>query len=375
MILPFLLAGPAKVLALALAVTAPLFAQNVVQNWTFNDAGGTALTATTNTGSLASPWTVNDLSPNLGALTTDGMGSLVIGDFNFTPAQVALARLNGDVGFSTGVLTVDVVVTSWSFGSQRPQFFVSLLNAEGDIVAGMIFDIGTLIAFVGGVSDTGIDMPGDDDLRLPKTLTTPHLFRLVVDFAANSYQLLAAPVGAPLEQVGLNMIADPSLDLDRTAFNLEFYARYNTTGTSTRLDQITVTHSASPGGLTPIQSWRNGYFSSTEPLGEAADDADPDGDGIPNLIEYATGTDPTVASPAPINLGRNAEGFLTLAFTSIADPALTYRVLGSDTLAPDSWAPVFSETGATLGAGPQLVTDDKPFTAQPSRFLRLSVTR
>ena len=70
---------------------------------------------------------------------------------------------------------------------------------------------------------------------------------------------------------------------------------------------------------------------------------------------------------------RDAEGRLTLGFTRIADPALTYTVQGSVDLV--EWTPVASFTSATLPAGPQLVTDTALPGDGPRRFLRLSVTR
>ncbi|MBK1877811.1 RICIN domain-containing protein [Pelagicoccus mobilis] len=45
--------------------------------------------------------------------------------------------------------------------------------------------------------------------------------------------------------------------------------------------------------LSPAEAWRLSYFGSGEATGDAADDADPDGDGILNLSERAFGGDPT----------------------------------------------------------------------------------
>jgi len=44
------------------------------------------------------------------------------------------------------------------------------------------------------------------------------------------------------------------------------------------------------------QKWRESYFAQTGNSGMAADDADFDGDGLPNLLERAMGTNPLVAS-------------------------------------------------------------------------------
>ena len=51
--------------------------------------------------------------------------------------------------------------------------------------------------------------------------------------------------------------------------------------------------------LTNVESWRYAHFGMAENSGNAAAAADPDGDGLPNLIEYATASDPTARNAAP----------------------------------------------------------------------------
>jgi hypothetical protein len=64
----------------------------------------------------------------------------------------------------------------------------------------------------------------------------------------------------------------------------------------------------------PIESWRTLSFSSEHvAAGQAADDMDPDQDGLVNLAEYALGTDPLVFTP-PLTAVKNSEG-LVLTFT------------------------------------------------------------
>ena len=47
---------------------------------------------------------------------------------------------------------------------------------------------------------------------------------------------------------------------------------------------------------TPIQAWRTYYLGSAANSGNSADTFDSDGDGVPNLLEYALGSNPTVAT-------------------------------------------------------------------------------
>jgi len=51
---------------------------------------------------------------------------------------------------------------------------------------------------------------------------------------------------------------------------------------------------ALPVNITPHETWRLDHFGQAEPSGNAAPDADPDGDGVINFLEYAFGSDPQV---------------------------------------------------------------------------------
>ena len=59
----------------------------------------------------------------------------------------------------------------------------------------------------------------------------------------------------------------------------------------------------SPGfpALSDLEKWRYAYFGSTANTGSAADDADPDGDGYPNLAEFTAGSHPLSAASVPVS--------------------------------------------------------------------------
>ena len=129
--------------------------------------------------------------------------------------------------------------------------------------------------------------------------------------------------------------------------------------------------SATPNG-NALEAWRQANFGSgATNSGNAADTADADGDGIANLVEYATGTDPLVFSAPVVTVGRSGN-LLALTFTRIADVTLTYTVEGSNDLV--TWASVSTSTGAQNVAGQITVEDNVSLTSQSRRFLRLKVT-
>lgn len=130
--------------------------------------------------------------------------------------------------------------------------------------------------------------------------------------------------------------------------------------------------------LTNSEAWRLQYFGSAANTGDGADTSDPDRDGVPNLLEFATGGVPNVASAMPGTLtlnGSTLEFRYTKSKAAVAD-GLQYKVEWTDSLP----AAVWSTTGVT-----EIVTSEDATLQQikasvsagtnKQRFLRLKVTR
>jgi hypothetical protein len=125
--------------------------------------------------------------------------------------------------------------------------------------------------------------------------------------------------------------------------------------------------------IPPLQVWRNQHFGTSENTGEAGDSADPDHDGLPNLIEYATGSLPSsTASSLPPQVGLSGNA-LTITFHRIADPALTYQVWATDNLSDWGETPLWTSTGQENTASEVTVSDTGFQEGQTKRFLRLRV--
>jgi hypothetical protein len=143
--------------------------------------------------------------------------------------------------------------------------------------------------------------------------------------------------------------------------------------------------------LTPIESWRDTNFGQTNSAGDAADDADPDGDGIVNLMEYAltdsgTSLDPNVASTVGLPTVTVESSKLKMSFkrnTSATD--VKYEIEASDDLTTwttiaiwqagaSAWSDQTTGVTATDSSGTSAITDATELTAGTKRFLRLKVT-
>ena len=143
----------------------------------------------------------------------------------------------------------------------------------------------------------------------------------------------------------------------------------------------------------PIQTWRDLHFGTNASRPSVSGDAaDPDQDGIPNVLEYAFALDPLVASTGGLPAGSLTETggtqYLALRFQRpMSATDLTYRVLVASNLY--AW-----ETGCTLvgtnitsttiaalmsrwttnALETDVVRDAAPVSAAAARFMRIEVT-
>ena len=142
-----------------------------------------------------------------------------------------------------------------------------------------------------------------------------------------------------------------------------------------------------------IAQWRAVYFASRANAGDAADGADPDQDGLANLLEYAMGLDPTHPDSAPsltpvVVQAEGADWFAGEFFRNTNATDLTYSVEVADALPASTWADLASYRSGTGWSGPGHVVETigepnrvkvrvreaQPMRALANRFQRLRVT-
>ncbi len=127
---------------------------------------------------------------------------------------------------------------------------------------------------------------------------------------------------------------------------------------------------------TPRFAWNQALFpGEADNPAISGDLSDPDADGVPNLLEYASGHDPLNPDSVPVIGPSIANRRLHLTLARIADPNLVYSVEASNNLVDaDAWQPIWSSTGADNATGTFTVADLVTLDQQPRRFLRLKVT-
>jgi|GEM_PF-681609 len=167
--------------------------------------------------------------------------------------------------------------------------------------------------------------------------------------------------------------------------------------TSNDSDEAPFDISLTGEGLTATQGWAQTFFGTTTPAGDAAPTADPNQNGIPNLIEYALGGDPvggttgTSILPEPdINPAAGCMEFHLVRYLDRNDVTLTVQVADALTgpwlnLAQSINGAPFSAlaAGAVVtesGTGPtRLVSVCDIYQvndpAHPKRFMKLVVTQ
>jgi hypothetical protein len=229
-----------------------------------------------------------------------------------------------------------------------------------------------LVNFAGATDVSGIaDLDGASFTPVSRTLLWE---RNMGSVQTRNFEGLA--LGAPLPSLGANsysviLVAD------------------NGGGMQQHLYALVVNGVVAPA---PIAQWRQGFWGTTAATGLSADEADPDGDGLVNFLEYALGGIPDVAAQTPVPQISIADGRLALTFIrNVTHTDLTLTVQAADTLAGPWTDLAQSASGApTTGlVGGVAVTESGTLAhrsvevrdlhlttdpAHPRRFMRVKVT-
>jgi subtilisin-like proprotein convertase family protein len=135
--------------------------------------------------------------------------------------------------------------------------------------------------------------------------------------------------------------------------------------------------SLTTGTYSPIQTWRNGYFGNPLSTGAGANEGNPSGDGIPNLLKYALGLNPLAYANLDQSIvagtfSSNGLSYLSLTVNRSAPaPDVVYLIeVSSD---GTNWVSGAANTITLASTATQVVVRDKTPLASGPRFVRLNV--
>ncbi|MCW1885216.1 choice-of-anchor D domain-containing protein [Luteolibacter flavescens] len=319
-----------------------------------------------------------------------------------SPVVTPPAGLSGVVAISTGpehslALKHDGTVVGWgsnyhgqlnlppglggvkavSAGSNHSAL---LLGAHSDFATRAVASQGTVKRYVvrnGGSQPlhiTGVNVAGDQASDF--TVDTSGMLTTVAPGGGSTtFKVRFTPGATGFRSTTLTILSDDPADP-------EFQIRLTGTGVIP---------------ATPREAWRLGHFGAGANAGTAADDADPNGNGISNLLEYALGGDPLGTSSGSSILPRHGISEAgTMEFKFTRNPAradIVMTIQASDDLKTEWTDLARSSSGAAFlplvegvivtepEAGPGEVREvtlrDTAVVTDPSkprRFLRLVVS-
>ncbi len=279
------------------------------------------------------------------SMSLDGHAFTVIHAFGDSPSDGAIATgnpvLSADGGTFYGMT---------EYGGAHLNGTIFSAPASGSLTNANLFD---LVSSAGAASS---------DFR---TRTTR--YSLFVSDATPSMSVTptSADAGASVTVNGVPVApGSPSSPMSlRTGTNVINIIVTARDGVTTNIYTLTVIR------LTPLENWRLNYFGTTANAGHAANAADYDSNGIPNLVEYAFGLDPTAAASRQIPQAGFSGSNFGFAFSEPAGiSGITYGAEWTQLLNPPIWAPI-ADTGSGAAHTFSVAAGSLPLL-----FVRLKVT-
>ena len=126
---------------------------------------------------------------------------------------------------------------------------------------------------------------------------------------------------------------------------------------------------------TPAQAWRQTHFGTTANSGNAADTADPDGDGVTNLLERAFGGNPNLGENNLLPVIDRDQPLLSIVYRkALGASDLVFRVQETTNLTAPWVTATGTQTVVTDNGTVQTIRYTRPAAGAPSLFLRVQIS-
>jgi hypothetical protein len=303
------------------------------------DPNGETLTFAIQGGNAAGAFSIN---PATGSINVANPAALVNGT---TTMQIAAQDrgLSGDYPLAACTSEVTIQVT----GLNTEPLFTSNPLAKSDATAGL--------AYAGTLADSAVDGDSGDTLRFSK---------------------VSGPAWLEITETG-ELIGTPS---DHDVGMNEFTVRATDNGAlfaDATLQILTMAANPDTNGNGIPDQWEIEQIGSIDPPGTNPANADADGDGLSNLMEFALGTNAAEANASPLTVTLATHGddtFLQLTVPRNPGAAnLVFSVEVCSDPAAETWSAVPTVVVAET-PGELVVRDSLPVRLSNRRFMRLKVT-
>ena len=299
----------------------------------------------------------------------------------FTPVWVRLSR-SGNV--FTAATAADVSGSPGPFTTLgTPQTFPMAPSSLIGLAAasGLSATRGTALLDNLTVTPSLLNMAPDPAFTAPEAITLPlqpSLSALVTDDARPSFPGATTQLWQKSAGPGPVVFSAPAALNTNAAFSIpgSYQLRLSADDGEIRTFRDT-TLTVSPQ---TVEAWRQSFFNADadNPL-IAGDTADPDGDALPNLVEYALGLNPLTADADPLTAtAAEVEGQIFLRLALARNPAVTGVVTSIETTTDPSLAGSWSTRGLTPEVNTPTTLQARttePLSALPAQFLRVKVSR
>jgi hypothetical protein len=192
-----------------------------------------------------------------------------------------------------------------------------------------------------------------------------------------TYEIQRAPADAETWEILISNLAEPEW-VDDASLTPETTYRYrvitrNTLGLTSPPSAAFTVRTLHP--LATFAEWRDDRLQNL-PAELQTMEADPDGDGIPNLLEFAFLRNPTTPGPNPVRAGSGSAGTVTLTFPwNHRAENLTWQIRqGTDLRDRANWLIIEPESVSTTPQGDiNLLEITLPAANTPANFFSVEV--